>query len=198
MQLTHPIRCRCGQFEAALAKPMQGTRAVCYCGDCQAFARFLGPPAGMLDDLGGTDIVAVLPRHVTFERGLEHLACMSLTPGGTLRWYVRCCNTPIGNTPRDWRRSHIGLIHSSLASGPEGLNEAFGPVRMRVNGHGARAKPPSTPRLSFLVAALRYMAATQWSRWTGGYRINPFFTAEGQPRHEPRILSPAERAALNS
>jgi hypothetical protein len=114
MKTSHPIRCKCGAFEAEVSRPDLGTRAICYCRDCLAFAHFLRLPQGMLDDLGGTDIVAVSPRYVKFTRGVEHLTCMSLSPNGTLRWYTSCCKTAIGNTPRDYKQSHVGLIHSGL------------------------------------------------------------------------------------
>jgi hypothetical protein len=86
MDNSHPIRCRCGAFRAQVSRPDLGTRAVCYCRDCQAFARFLGLPEGMLDAMGGTDIVVVRPRHVSFTQGQEQLTCMSLSETGTLRF----------------------------------------------------------------------------------------------------------------
>ena len=100
MASSHPIRCHCGKFQATVAHPEGGTRAVCYCRDCQAFAHFLGSPKDVLDSLGGTDIVAVRPRYVSFIAGVDNLVCMSLTAQGILRWYAKCCQTPIGNTPR--------------------------------------------------------------------------------------------------
>jgi Family of unknown function (DUF6151) len=40
--------------------PSGGLRFVCYCGDCQAFARFLDR-ADVLDAAGGTDIFHMPP-----------------------------------------------------------------------------------------------------------------------------------------
>ncbi len=68
--------------------------------------------------MGGTDVVATLPRHVRFTQGIEALACMSLSETGMLRWYARCCNTAIGNTPRNFKVSHVGLIHICLQGTP--------------------------------------------------------------------------------
>ena len=198
MKTSHPIRCQCGAFEAEVSDPELGTRAVCYCRDCQAFAHFLGLPKGMLDSLGGTDIVAVRPRTVTFRRGIENLACMSLSPKGTLRWYTSCCRTPIGNTPRDYRQSHVGLIHSCLELSGAGVDDSFGPVRMRVNVHGAKGKPDTSPRLAFALAVLRYLSSLAWSRLSGMYRVNPFFGPGGSPRVEPQVPGPSEKAALFS
>ncbi|MDB5853988.1 MAG: hypothetical protein JWR22_2029 [Herminiimonas sp.] len=196
MKSTQAIRCKCGAFEAALLYPKRGTRAVCYCRDCQAFAHFLGLPDGMLDGAGGTDIVAVSPRTVQFVRGVENLACMSLSRNGTLRWYTSCCHTPVGNTPRDTRLSHLGLVHTCMDFSGVSMDDSFGPVRMYVNGKSATGKPGRSSRVGFFAAILRYLGAVAWSRLSGGYRVNPFFTSSGRPRVEPRVLSHGERASL--
>ena len=87
----------------------------CYCRDCQAFAHALGNPGAILDKLGGTDIVATLQQYVTFTKGTEALACLSLSERGLLRWYANCCNTPIANTARNPKLSYVGLVHTCLA-----------------------------------------------------------------------------------
>jgi hypothetical protein len=43
---------------------------VCYCRDCQAFARFLENP-GMLDAAGGTEVVLVAPGRLRFTTGVD-------------------------------------------------------------------------------------------------------------------------------
>ncbi|MFO1313120.1 MAG: DUF6151 family protein [Burkholderiales bacterium] len=193
----HPITCRCGAFKGEVRRPDHGTRAVCYCRDCQAFARFLGPPPGMMDPLNGTDVVAVRPRFVSFAAGQEHLTCMSLSPKGTLRWYTRCCKTPIGNTPRDMKISHVGLIHTCLEGGAASLDSVFGPVRMRVNAKSAKATAPANSPLEFGWAIARYLASMAWTRVSGQYKVNPFFVAAtGQPIVQPHVVSAEERASL--
>ena len=195
----HPIRCRCGKFEAEVLHPERGTRAVCYCKDCQAFAHFLGLPHGMLDPMGGTEIVAVRPRDVVLIKGAEHLVCMSLTPRGTLRWFTACCRTPVGNTPRNIKLSHAGLVHTALEGRGADPAESFGPVSMVVNRQSARGAPPSTPGPTFIYALLRYLGALLWSRVSGEYKSNPFFdTATGRPRAPPRVLSKGELEQLKS
>jgi Family of unknown function (DUF6151) len=196
MTASHPVRCRCGQFEAWIARPERAVRGVCYCRDCRAYAHFLGPPPGLLDDFGGTDAVVVIPASVTLERGVEHLACMSLSPRGTLRWYSRCCRTPIANTPRDWRIAHLSFVHDCLRHAGPSLDESFGPVRMKVNRVSAHGDPGGVPLIPFLAAAVRYTAALAWNRVSGGYRRNPFFDAAGEPRVAPHVIGMAEREAL--
>jgi len=57
-----PLRCACGELRgtALAASPTTGSRMICYCNDCQAFARFLGRP-GVTDEHGGTDICSTGP-----------------------------------------------------------------------------------------------------------------------------------------
>ena len=199
MAMPFPLRCRCGKFQAEVMHPERGTRAVCYCKDCQAFAHFLGLPPGMLDAQGGTEIVAVQPRNVRFVQGVEHLTCMSLTPRGTVRWFTSCCRTPIGNTPRDLGLSHVGLVHTALESAGTDLTRTFGPVRMRVNRQSAHGRPEGSPPLTFFAAIARYMATLAWSRVSGKYKANPFFDpASGRPRVDPQVLSPEEHRTLKS
>jgi hypothetical protein len=193
----HPIRCICGKLQGEVARPQLGTRGVCYCRDCQAFAHFLGLPAGMLDSLGGTDGVAIAPRYVSFTCGIEHLACMSLTERGTLRWYSSCCGTPIGNTHRDFRSSYLSLLHTCMESGDASLLGSFGPVKMRVNRHSAKGRIEATPITTFAIALIRCLGSVAWSRVSGKYKLNPFFdTRSGTPRVRPRVLSEDERMKL--
>lgn len=153
----------------------------------------------MLDAAGGTDVVAVRPHQVTFIRGTEHLACMSLSERGTLRWYTSCCKTPVGNTPRDFRQSHVGLVHTCLGAGSEELDGVFGPVVMRVNSQGAKGKIQSNSPALFLWAVLQYLASMSWSRLSGKYKRNPFFQMpQGIPLVQPYNLSSTERAKLLS
>ena len=60
-----PLRCRCGRVRgvASDVSPSTGFRFVCYCKDCQAFARFL-ERADVLDSAGGTDIFQMPPGRV--------------------------------------------------------------------------------------------------------------------------------------
>ena len=124
---------------------------------------------------------------------------MSLSPNGTLRWYTSCCRTPIGNTPRNYRQSHVGLVQTCLSASGPSVDDSFGPVRMRVNVQSAKDKPPKTSQLGFAVAVLGYLGSLAWSRLSGMSRENPFFDAlSGRPRVQPRVLSPSERAELFS
>jgi hypothetical protein len=131
--MSHPLQCRCGTLKGYVTHPERVNRAVCYCRDCRAFAHFLGRANDILDAQGGSDVIQAIPANVTFIAGTEALACMRLSEKGLLRWYTRCCNTPIGNTVAKYRVSFVGLVHSCLDSTGESLDASFGPVRMWVS-----------------------------------------------------------------
>ena len=167
-------------------------RAVCYCSDCQAYARFLGTP-GVVDQDGGTEVVASLPKHVHFTAGLEVLACMSLNERGLLRWYATCCSTPVGNTPRNPAVPYVGLIHSCLEGSSPSIESSFGRLHIAVNTKSARNKVRSTP-IATTVAMFTLMMALLGARLRGTYKNNPFFAPGSRAPIRPvRVLSSAER-----
>jgi len=191
--MNHPLRCRCGTLKGFVSHPEKVSRGVCYCKDCQAFAHFLGKTGDILDEMGGTDVVATLPKYLTFTQGFEVLACMSLTENGMLRWYASCCNTPIGNTPRNFKVSYVGLVHTCLEDPSRTLESSFGPVRMRVNTKNAKGRPKSMP-IGKLAAMLRFSSSLIRARLDGSYRSTPFFTPDrGTPVRLPKVLTSSER-----
>ena len=95
------FRCRCGKLQGEIEPAAAYLRAVCYCSDCQAFARALDREKDALDPNGGTDVVALRPDGLRFTAGREQVTCLSLSPKGLLRWHSACCRTPFANTPRE-------------------------------------------------------------------------------------------------
>ena len=189
------LRCRCGKLQGEVDTGRVAARAVCYCKDCQAFARFLKAEEAVLDAAGGTEVEAALPAAVRFTGGLEHLACMSLSPKGIYRWYAACCNTPIGNTPRNAGMSYVGVVRTCLDAGPEALERDLGPVRMRANT-GSAYGPAKPAALGSVLAIAQIGAMLVKARLGGGWRDNPFFDASGAPLRAPRVLTREERAAV--
>jgi hypothetical protein len=178
--MSHPIQCRCGALQGEVAEPQQGLRAVCYCHDCQAYARLLGEPQSVLDAFGGTDIVATQSKYVRFTSGTQNLACLSLSPKGLFRWYAKCCNTPIANTPRDWNLPYAGLVHTCLRQAAP-LERSFPRVQMQVNTKSARAEPPHVAKVGGLARFAALMLKLVTSRLRGQYRATAFFDAQGKP-----------------
>ena len=195
--MTHPLRCRCGRLAGEVDEPRKGSRGVCYCRDCQAYAHALGSASAVLDELGGTDVVATLPKRVRFTSGADQLACLSLTDRGMLRWYAGCCRTPIGNTMNDFRFPYVGLVHSCLGSA-EAIEAAFGPVRMRVNTKSATGGRPEAMGLSQAAALFRFMPTVLISRLDGSYRKTPFFSTDGKPVAQRRVLTREELDAARN
>lgn len=190
--MSHPIQCQCGSLTGEVSNTNAAVRAVCYCKDCRAYAIHLGKEEEVLDALGGTDVVATQARDVALTGGVENLACLSLSSRGTLRWYAKCCNTPIANTSRDWRLPYVGLVHTCLT---KPLERSFPVVQMHVNTRSAKGTPPPSMWWRKLTALLGFMPKLLFARLTGSYRRTPFFTPGGAPRVEVKVLSREQRDA---
>lgn len=190
---SHPLSCRCGALQGHIDVNGTSNRMVCFCQDCQAFARFLGPADKVLDAQGGSELVQLAPHRIHIDRGAEHLAVMRLSDKGMLRWYAACCRTPVGNTMAGPGMPFTGLLTQCLDTAP--LAPAFGPVRARVNTASALGEPK--PRSFGLGSSLwRIMALVLGSRLTGRYKNTPFFNAAGAPVALPTVLSAEARARL--
>lgn len=190
--MSHSIRCTCGKLKGTLDHSGDVNRCVCYCADCQAFARFLKRENEILDEKGGTGIIQTLPTHVTFTEGVENLSCMRLTSEGLLRWYAACCNTPIGNTPPNLSTSFVGLIQNCLNADQNLLDRTFGPVRMHVNTKHAIGKNKPKPT-GLLLGSLHILSMMLKARLDGSYKRTPFFVLKsGAPISTPKVLSDQE------
>jgi hypothetical protein len=191
-----PLRCRCGRVRG-LAKdvaPGAGFRFVCYCRDCQAFARFLERP-DVLDAAGGTDILHLPTGHVKLTAGAGAVRCLRFSER-VFRWYADCCKTPIANSAGP-RFPVAGIIHSFMDHEADGRSrdEALGAPLCRLFERSALAPlpPNAPPPPSFSLYALRLPKLLGW--WLGGYgRPNPFFDEETKaPLSEPRVFARGER-----
>jgi len=178
--------------------PSAGLRFICYCDDCQTFARFLGR-ADILDPAGGTDILHMPPAHVTLATGAEALRALRLSEKGVIRWYSACCRTPIANTADSARFPVIGLIHCFMDHEADGRSRdaALGPPFCRIFERSAVAplRPMAVPSPLEVFVRRGAKVLSWWLR--GLARPSPFFTAgAGAPRADPRVLTKDERSAL--
>lgn len=190
------LRCRCGEVRGTFDTTRGGTRALCYCRDCQAWAQWLGRADQILDREGGSDIVACLPSGLRFTAGDGSLGCVSLSERGLLRWHTRCCNTAVGNTPRDPRVSYLGLMRDFVAGGETALGRAFGPPSIRLHTGSALAPVRASP-LGAVTGTFGILKRLLGARFGGGWRDTPLFDpATGRPVHPRRVLTPVERRAL--
>lgn len=201
LPLNLPLRCRCGHVRglAREVSPSGGFRVVCYCKDCQAFARFL-ERSDVLDAAGGTDIFQMPAGRVEFLMGTDALRCLRLSARGVLRWYADCCRTPIANTAASPRFPIVALIHSFIddEAGGGSRDEVLGPPLCRIYESSAVGPlPPTAPAPPSLgVFVRRTSKILGW--WTRGLaRPNPFFDDRtNNPCAVPRVLTPRERAAF--
>ena len=139
-----------------------------------------------------------MPQYISFTRGIEKLACLSLTEQGLLRWYAGCCQTPIGNVLRNYKISYVGLVHNCLENGPTTIDSSFGPVRMVANGKHAKGKTDLMV-LSTLMSVIGLAGSLLRARLDGSYKKTPFFEpASGTPIVQPHVLSAAERLRLKN
>lgn len=189
--MNHRFQCQCGTLKGEVSSPERGMRAVCYCGDCQTYAHLLGHPHRVLDPLGGTDVVATHARYVTFTSDTQTLACLSLSPRAVLRWYARCCDTPIANTPRNWKLPYVGMVHTCLRQ-PEPLERSFPEVEMRINRKSANGNAAGGGNLRGLLRFGGMVLRLTASRLDGGYHETPFFDAIGVPVAEAVVAPLAE------
>jgi len=200
MRTDIPLRCRCGALRGVIADytPSENNRVVCYCDDCQAFARWLGRD-DLLDPHGGSDIVQVAPSRLRFTQGADQLRCMRLSGKGIHRWYAACCRQPAGNTLPSARSPFVGLV-SAIVERPEGraLDDVIGPSFGGIHGRLATGgRPPGVPdRVSFKILwrSVRPLLANLVA---GRHRPSPFVDpATGGFVSPPQVLSTAERDAL--
>lgn len=179
-------RCACGEMRARVELG-EGTHLVCYCDDCQAFARATGRP-DWLDDAGGSDLYQTVPDRVEVIQGAERLACLRLTDKGPYRWYARCCGAPFANTLTTRQ-----VPFASIAVHGLDRPDALGPIMLRANRKFASKRVDAKGSLA--AAGVQILRRAAVARLAGRHRRTPFFDHNGAPVAEPRRLSPDERRA---
>ena len=187
-----PLCCACGQVQGVLvdATPDNGNHVICYCDDCQAFARSLGTP-GILDSYGGTEVYQSTPSQVRITQGIEQLRLRRLSEKGLLRWYTACCRTPVANMLPYPRSPFVGLFHGFIPD-----RESLGPVVGRIQGRFAPGGcPPGVHPRASLGLIGRSLVFLGRAYWNGQYAPSPFFE-DGRPIREAEVLTVAEREAL--
>lgn len=176
--------------------PRAGTRVVCYCDDCQAYARFLGRD-DILDRRGGTDIWQTRPALVRITQGEEELACLRLSERGMIRWYARCCRTPIANTMTSARAPFAGIVHRFVAD-PErapSMDAVLGPPTEHFHGRFAIGGAPEGVHPTVSAGSIvRIVGSLMRGLLARGHAPSPFFDPRTKrPRALPEVLSKEER-----
>ena len=178
--------------------PSSGFRFVCYCKDCQAFARFL-ERGDVLDPAGGTDIFQMPAGRVKLSAGTDAMQCLRLS-NKVLRWYTDCCRTPIANTAIGPGFPAVSVVHSFMVHPADcrSRDEVLGQPLCRIYERSAAGPlPPNAPGPPSLAVFTR-RASRMLGWWVRGLgRPTPFFDDWTKaPRAMPRVLTRSERAAL--
>lgn len=193
------FQCRCGAVKGVCrnAGPRAGVRARCYCGDCQAFAYFLGREDDMLDAAGGTDIYQTVASRFEITEGLEHVARVVVSPQGLNRWYASCCRTGLANTPAARGLPIVGTVAAIYDAAER--ERVLGPVAAIVfpkSAHGTPAPVAAKP-MPVVFAGIIGRIAGEWL--SGRVKIHPLYAAADAGRiGPPKVLTTDERAALDA
>jgi hypothetical protein len=189
----HHFQCHCGVVRGEVDCRGTHNRIICYCTDCQAFGRFFGPSAAVLDGQGGTEIVQVAQSKLHFTQGEDQLLALRLSETGMIRWYAGCCKTAIGNTMPSPGGAFIGLIHCCLDRSQ--VTADFGSKIALLETETARGSPkPVAHGLFGVISRFFWLMLTE--RVSGRYRQSPFFEPTGLPIIQPRVLTGEELAEL--
>lgn len=193
--MPHPVQCKCGTLKGEISDTGTCNRVACYCKDCRAFARFLSTTPDILDQQGGTEIIQLAQSRLRFTQGEEQLAAMRLTDKGMIRWYAKCCETPIGNVLANPKLSFIGMIHTCLKQ--DRMAQDFG--TNIATAHVGSALGESKPQQTGMPGVVARMAWIMLSDWiSGSYKKSALFDSDGKPRVTPQVLSAAELADLKN
>ena len=185
------LKCKCGAVQGSVShvSPKVGNHVVCYCDDCQAFARHLSGGIGILDEWGGTRIYQTPPWHISIDKGKEQLQCLRLTPKGLYRWYTGCCNTPVGNTI-SVRFPFVGLFHSFMDK-DEQTESQLGPIKGYHKLESATGEIPEEIQEVGMPKRTTFNVLWRLIKWkfTGRNQPNPFFDPSGRSISKPRVLN---------
>jgi len=171
--------CACGKVHLRIL-PGRSREVTCYCEDCRRFARDFGE-AEALDGGGGVELVQMTSDRIRIATGGEELCALRYTDRGPLRWYTRCCGTPLGGS-FPTRTLPIAMLHRNRLDPAEALGPPLVVAHAR-SAIGPVARAVGMTPLVFLGVLGQVMAA----RITGSWRRSPFFNEDGSFRSEPEM-----------
>lgn len=189
--------CQCGSVRGVVhrADPSQGDYVVCHCTDCQAFAHYCHAGDQVLDPFGGSHLFQSRCARMTLSHGTEQLACLHLTDKPTLRWYTKCCRTPLFNT---YRHGRVPYVTTFLANcDPTRWKPMLGPPLGHVFLEEANGQPDNAKSLSTGTLMRRFFVRAMKDLWSGDRKRSALFDALSlEPIATPHRLSTDEQASL--
>lgn len=200
MSATNPtarLQCRCATVQGTVndASPARVNRVICYCDDCQAFARFLDR-LDLLDSSGGSDIVQIAAGCLKIEQGEEAIRGVRLSEAGTYRWYSSCCNTPLANMGGvDFPA--LGIHSTAFGGGGQNLDALFGcPIGGIRGEYAIGGAPPGSNGLPLRLILRAIPKVVLWRFGSKG-KPNPFVSHPSKDvRYPVATLSEIEQSAL--
>lgn len=172
---------------------------MCYCSDCQAYARFLGRE-DVLEAQGGTDLYQMAPGRVRIDEGADKLRCVRLSDKGMFRWYCGECKTPVGNT-LGARIPFVGMSKAMMDHAADGsdrdqvLGKPIAYMQTKfASGAGFPGGDHGASVFTFVARSAKLLA--KW-KLSGAGKPSPFFDDKRHPRATPQVLSAEERGALS-
>jgi hypothetical protein len=178
--------CACGELTGRLVdiSARDGRHIVCHCNDCRVNLVALGH-----SDPGaeGVDLFQTTPDKIKIDKGGENLALLRLSGKGLMRWYAKCCSTPLFNTTTKRGLPMVGISAKTIDE-----YSALGPVTSRAY----KKQPDGKVTHENAGPLITSMMARMGKAWIdGSWRDTPFFDDTGTPVRDARVLSREERAA---
>ena len=187
-----PLKCKCGSVQGKLSikSAKSGNHVVCYCADCQAYARHLPTGNETLDEWGGTEIFQTAPWTVQIHTGQQHLRCLQLKPKGLHRWYTDCCDTPTFNT-LSAKLPFVGLIHSFIDESHSSGTQ-LGPMMGYHKLEDANGSVPEDIRMRGMPVSATILVFWRIFKWKflAGNKTSPFYDKDGKCISLPTVLEP--------
>ncbi len=191
------LSCRCGEVHGTVAdaSPDAANHMLCYCDDCQAALHHLRR-TDLFEGHGGTDVVQVAPSSLSFNRGIDRIVGLRLTPKGLYRWYASCCNTPLGNSLGPGL-PFIGLVSQTFEGGKQRADAVFGPTVAAARSNNAVGGVPAGTAAVGPRTLLRAIRLVLGWKWRGQGWPHPYFDrATPKPTRPIVVLSREQREAL--
>ena len=191
-----PFACECGSVAGVVERATiaEGDYVVCHCTDCRDLVRHFGKQDRILDAHDGTALYQSRCARMRLHKGKDQLAGVHMTDGPTLRWYAKCCGTPLFNT---YKNARIPYVTTLLANCDEAaskrLGEPLGHLFLDdVDADTSGLKPLSMNRLM-----RRFFPRMLKDIISGDRRRSELFDSETlEPIAQPHKLTEAEQKAL--
>ncbi|WP_371227488.1 DUF6151 family protein [Roseovarius sp. 2305UL8-3] len=190
----HTRRCGATHLRVDVPGASAGTRAICYCKDCQTAAQLHGDGADMLSPAGGSDIWQTTPDRIKIVKGAEHLKVIRLSPKGLMRWHAGCCGTPMFNTLPNLKLPFIGMILRQSARSD--ADAVYGKLRCHASTEGVRPGAGASTRDKGFKRAGFDVLQRMLAAWLSGRsKDTPLIGKDGKPIAPVEVITKDQRRA---